>query len=398
MTFRRPYAFVALVIWATAILVSISGCATRLLVLSGYTRAIHRYDGSTGAPLGIFVPAGSGGLGLPWEMVFGPDGKVYVTSTTATSADTLGVLRFDGRTGAFVDVFVPSGSGGLSNPTGLSFGPDCSLYVTSRDTHGGVLRYQGSTGAFVDAFVPSGSGGLDFPTSLVFGPDGNLYVTDFAKGQVLRYHGGTGAFLGAFVPAGSGGLDNASGLVFGPDGNLYVAGRKAVLRYDGKTGAFIDAFVPESGGLKDAYGLVFGPDGDLYVTSAPIFFDPAADAVRRYDGNTGAFIEVFIQMGSGGLYLPLSLAFIPRPVTKQIDTLLVAVEKLGLPADIEKAFKNPLQNARAAIDAGSLVPARNQLGTFTDTVRANTGNLIPVPQANRLVIAANAIRDRLRCS
>lgn len=121
-------------------------------------------------------------------------------------------------------------------------------------------------------------------------------------------------------------------------------------------------------------------------------------AIHRYDGSTGAPLGIFVPAGSGGLYLPLSLAFVPRPVTKQIDTLLVAVEKLRLPADIEKAFKNPLQNARAAIDAGSLLPARNQLGSFTDTVRANTGNLIPVPQANRLVIAANAIRDRLRCS
>jgi hypothetical protein len=278
--------------------------------------------------------------------------------------------------------------------------------VTSRDIlHGGVLRYQGSTGAFVDTFVPSGSGGLDLPNSLVFGPDGHLYVTDYVsdyatdltKGQVLRYHGETGAFLGAFVPAGSGGLEYASGLVFGPDGNLYVAGRNAVRRYNGKTGAFIDAFVPENGGLKDPHGLVFGPDGDLYVTSGPFYFGPDADAVRRYNGSTGAFIEVFVPMWSGGLYVPLELAFIPRPVSKEMDTLLVAVGNLRLPSDIEKGFKNPLQNARAAIDAGALLAARNQLDAFTETVRPNLGNLIPEPQGNRLISAADALRARLRC-
>jgi hypothetical protein len=60
--------------------------------------------------------------------------------------------------------------------------------------------------------------------------------------------------------------------------------------------------------------------------------------------------------------------------------------------------KNPLQNARAAIDAGPLIPARDQLGSFTDTVRANTGTLIPVPQANRLIFDVNALRAGLPCS
>ena len=43
-------------------------------------------------------------------------------------------------------------------------------------SHAQVLRYNGTTGAFIDAFVSSGSGGLDMPSGLTFGPDGNLYV------------------------------------------------------------------------------------------------------------------------------------------------------------------------------------------------------------------------------
>jgi hypothetical protein len=31
------------------------------------------------------------------------------------------VLRFDGTTGAFINAFVPNGSGGLQNPFGLIF-------------------------------------------------------------------------------------------------------------------------------------------------------------------------------------------------------------------------------------------------------------------------------------
>ncbi len=42
-----------------------------------------------------------------------------------------------------------------------------------------MLRYDGSTGAFLDVFVPAGSGGLDGPLNATFGPDGNLYVGSF---------------------------------------------------------------------------------------------------------------------------------------------------------------------------------------------------------------------------
>ena len=55
-----------------------------------------------------------------------------------------------------------------------------------------------------------------------------------------------GSFIDAFVSAGNGEPDGPEGLVFGPDGHLYVSsfGTDAVLRYDGTTGSFIDAFVP----------------------------------------------------------------------------------------------------------------------------------------------------------
>jgi DNA-binding beta-propeller fold protein YncE len=153
--------------------------------------------------------------------VFGPDSNLYVNSTVTDA-----ILRYDGRTGTFLDVFVPSGSGGLEAPSGLVFGPDGHLYVTGFN-FSEILRYDGRTGAFLDAFVPSGSGGLSFPAGLVFGPDGHLYVSSHnnalvqrsSVSEILRYDGQTGAFLGAFVPRGSGGLGEdeptgSRGLVF----------------------------------------------------------------------------------------------------------------------------------------------------------------------------------------
>jgi len=151
------------------------------------------------------------------------------------------------------------GAGGLSQPLGLVFRPDGNLYVASNITDE-VLRYNGTTGAFIDVFVSAFSGGLNGPQDPVFGPDGNLYVVSGFTKEVLRYFGTTGAFINVFVSVGSGGLNTPEGLVFGSDGNLYVGGLNTddVLRYNGTTGAFIDAFVSAgSGGLDAARYLVF---------------------------------------------------------------------------------------------------------------------------------------------
>ena len=74
------------------------------------------------------------------------------------------------------------------------------LYVVSASTDE-ILRYDGKTGAFLNEFVTAGSGGLDNPGDIVFGPDGHLYVSSLAaspflgQGGVKRYDGTTGAFL-----------------------------------------------------------------------------------------------------------------------------------------------------------------------------------------------------------
>jgi hypothetical protein len=90
----------------------------------GPTDAILRFDGVTGARVGTqadgtFVPdddARSGGLDEPLDLAFGPDGHLYVASWRTSS-----VLRYDRGTGAFLGVFVPAGRGGLALPKCLAF-------------------------------------------------------------------------------------------------------------------------------------------------------------------------------------------------------------------------------------------------------------------------------------
>ncbi|TDF34621.1 hypothetical protein EYS14_22960 [Alteromonadaceae bacterium M269] len=86
-----------------------------LLVTNAGSRNITRYN-TNGAFLGEFISAGSGGLGVPGCITLGPDGNIYVCSS-----DTDQVLRFDGNTGAFIDVFVEAEAGGLMQPVSLVF-------------------------------------------------------------------------------------------------------------------------------------------------------------------------------------------------------------------------------------------------------------------------------------
>jgi hypothetical protein len=55
----------------------------------------------------------------------------------------------------------------LADPMGLTFGPDGHLYVSSTGLHR-ILRFNGNTGAFMDVFASDAE--LIFPTDLVFTP------------------------------------------------------------------------------------------------------------------------------------------------------------------------------------------------------------------------------------
>lgn len=124
------------------------------------------------------------------------------------------VLRFDAATGNYLGVFIPAGSGGLDNPDTLLYGPDVNgdrksdLYIASGPPSGvpSILIFDGETGEFIKAFVKDNpnteldeTGGLIRPYGMAFGPDGNLYVSSFYTDQILRYNGETGEFVDVFA-------------------------------------------------------------------------------------------------------------------------------------------------------------------------------------------------------
>jgi sugar lactone lactonase YvrE len=283
--------------------------------------SVLRYDDKTGQFIDVFVPSGTAGLDGTTGLAIGPDNNLYVLGVFSDS-----VLRFNSTTGQFIDAFVPSGTGGLDSPEDLVFGSDGNLYVTSAATFAAdpnnrntssVLRYDGKTGQFLGTFVEPRRNGLLAPYGIDFGPDGNLFVSSVVTRQILRYDGKTGAFLNsfAFTPAPRSVL---SAFSFGPDGNLYASNftNNSVVRFNGTTGELIDTFVASgSGGLSRPTKPIFGSDGNLYIGSYN------TDSVLRFNGKTGAFIDAFIPTGRGGLDGAGFLAFsqkisVPEPSTE----------------------------------------------------------------------------------
>jgi len=237
-------------------------------ILGGYT--LYRFN-----RLGSYRGAATGGNQGDFNSVIrGSDGNLYCLgrqgSFNFSSLPPAHILRLDQPSPT---IFVANGTGGMTNPTSMTRGPDGNFYVIEADI--GIMRFNGTTGASMGVVVPLGRGGLANPRRAIFGPDGRLYISTGANNSVLRYDGSTGVFIDAFVAAGAGGLSEAVGLAFGPDGNLYVSSRSShqVLRYSGSTGAFMNVFVSRTD-LRYPTDLAFTAGSSTDAT----WFDDAAPA------------------------------------------------------------------------------------------------------------------------
>jgi hypothetical protein len=267
------------------------GSDGHLYVSSGNTNQVLRYDGATGAPLGVLA-----NVLAPRQINTGPDGLLYVCSGSTAS-----VLRYT-TSGQLLGTFAQSSL--ISGNTSMTFGPDLDLYVGSVfNNH--VVRFDGQTGALLGVFANVGMNGTH---DLCFGPDGHLYVTNAFSHTVVRFHGVTGAWLGVFIadPA----LLNPLGMAWDANGDLLVANQSgdSVRRYDGITGVSLGALVaPASGGL----------DGPLFVLfargqSGPLLAAPTPGIVGQHNhlvatGNqAGAAVAIGLGTLAGEVPLPCS--------------------------------------------------------------------------------------------
>ncbi len=304
--------------------------------------AVRRFN-NFGTYLGDFTSGGPG-LDGPAAVQFGPDGNLYVL----TSSDK--VFRYNGTTGVFIDEFIPNDEN-TDDAKDMIFGPDGNLYLVNGQgpgpfgDGGDVRRFNGTTGAFMDIFIRNGAGlapttnahTVSEPMSIAFAPDGFVYLgndpravldpedEDIEAYMVMRFTA-HGQYVDTPFPPNFLGLHDPNGMTIGPDCNLYISSEglsnngnppnpNVIYRLNLTTGNntpdTIEEFVPSNGflnadlpggqpgppnrGMIEPEKIVFGPNGDLYVTSG----DTAE--VWRFDGTTGAIVGggAFAMQGLG---------------------------------------------------------------------------------------------------
>lgn len=251
--------------------------------------AVLRFDVDTGEYLGTF--AEGGGMHRPYGYAWGPDGMLYVASFLSDQ-----ILRYDGTTGDFVDVFAQGDAlpNGLNGPDDIVFGPDGRLYITTQGsvavngspTFPGlpsqVLAYDISTGessVFIDQPDASTEGfGFVSLLGIKFGPDCDnglcdVWVSDFAND--IRRYDLDGNLLQTISTNYTGTLPSnnfVGNLSFGKNNRLFSVGFTliegapgAIMRWDSEgnplpkrenEGAI---FVPETTNLKRAIGILALP-------------------------------------------------------------------------------------------------------------------------------------------
>ena len=75
---------------------------------------------------------------------------------------------------------------------------DYEMLVSSRN-NSSVKRFNGLTGAYINDFIPTGSGGLNTTQDLKIGPDSNILVSGRGHTGILLYGRGSGNFIGTFT-------------------------------------------------------------------------------------------------------------------------------------------------------------------------------------------------------
>ncbi len=262
----------------------------------------------------------------PFGRPFGPDGNLYVTGGGGTSGGNR-VYQLDMADPFPISptTFVATTDNVNYRINraheGIEFGPDGHLYVVSNlgaagppVSHHGVLRFDGTTGAFLNIVLTLDPGASTYNLrDIIFDAAGNLYISEIeptlptsTPGTISRYTISAGVGTHSLTFAATTPVNRPVGMAFAPNGELYVVHRQnRVNRFNPDTGAFIDHFGtteldnPKAialthcldwGDLPNSYGTSVATSGPRHIIGDPlrlgVCVDPDGDG-QADGGATG---------------------------------------------------------------------------------------------------------------
>ena len=112
---------------------------------------------------------GAGPLSDTWGITNGPNGDLYLVDYFLGA-----VKRYNGTTGASLGDFIPAGS--LAQ-TGIAIDPDGNFLLSGWF---GVSRYDAITGAYIDNPVPARCAGNPSPSQNLFNHSSDDLFTDYS--------------------------------------------------------------------------------------------------------------------------------------------------------------------------------------------------------------------------
>ncbi len=353
------------------------------------------------------------GFSIPTGITFHA-GELYVAIQ-----GTHRVMRFD-SSGSHISDFVPQLSGGLRNPKDLVFGPDGALYVTSSATDE-VIKYDGTSSSFLGVFANTN---LDEPAGIEFDFSRDLVVVNTGNNTVVKFEGPSkpspGTFIATFDTGGD--LSNPIDVIVGPipplpelqpptaviqPGSIAVQSGETGITFDGSSSTAGEpsrpitsySWVQISGtpvsGLTDPSQpsitftaptlvnssseiLVFQltvDDGQFQdMTTAIVSVgefvlyasSPASNQIKLYNTD-GDFIANFVDSGVGGIASPRGIAFDSQGNLYAVsagNNRVVRYDSTGTPLHAEG------KSGATFIDDPAIS------GSYDLTFSPNTGNLL----------------------